>query len=89
MFVCFLIVLNLLAIMIAAADRSIVAVTIAIIWAPAGNVVLALGSLMAIPVLRRRQRTFSLGKHLALSICVPLAAIVIDGVVIFSMHLHH
>jgi hypothetical protein len=89
MFVFFVIFLNLLAIIIAATDRSIGALTIAMIWGPAVNVLLALSSLMAIPVLRRRQRMFSPGRHLALSICVPLAAIVTDGVVIFSMDLHH
>ena len=88
-FVCLVIVLNLSAIIIAAEDRSIGALTIAMIWAPAGNLVLALSSLMAIPVLRRRQPMVSLGKHLALSICAPLAAMVTDAVAISSMDLHH
>lgn len=85
-FVCSVALLNLVAILFAWHDRSWNALGIVMFVAPMLNSALLVFSLIAIPFLRHRS-SFSLREHLALSFGVPLAAAVLDAVVILSMGL--
>jgi MYXO-CTERM domain-containing protein len=86
-FVIAVVLLNLLALGAAWRDQSFGAICIAIMIGPIGNGVLALVGLAGIPFLRRRPG-FSMGGHLALSLGLPVVAIIVDAVAIFSMRLH-
>ena len=80
------IVLNLVAMLVAWRDHGWIAVGIAGIWGPALNVCLILVALLVIPDAKQHQG-FSLGKHLAISITVPVVAAVLDFLIVFSMDL--
>lgn len=69
-------------------DRSWEALWIAIVGGPLVNAVWLLVGLVAIPFLKRRRAGFALGRHLAFSCGVPIAAVVIDLGLIASMGLH-
>ena len=58
---------------------------IALFLGPIANGVLALSSMAATPFLKRRRPGFSVCRHLALSLGIPTAAAVIDGLLIFLM----
>lgn len=75
---------NLLAIAVAWKSHGWGAVSIAYYVCPALNCVLALIALLAIPSLKRRDRTFSLAEHVAISVGMPAIAIVLDVILIFS-----
>jgi hypothetical protein len=79
--------LNLLVIAAAWLNQGWSAVSIAWVVAPMLHGSIMLGSLISIPLLRRRHQTFSVSKSLALSLSLPMAAILIDWVVIAAMHL--
>ena len=79
---------NLAALAAAWQDRSWGALGIAIGVGPTINAILIVFGLVAIPFLKRRSDSFSLGRHLALSIGIPIAAIVADFLIISSMGLH-
>ena len=86
-FICVVIGLNLLALLVAWRDRSWIAMGVAVIWGPALNASLFLGALLAIR--RAKQHLgFSLGKHLLISLAVAAVAVLLDYVIIMSMHLH-
>jgi hypothetical protein len=78
---------NLIVLVIAWNDKSWGALWIAIVGGPILNAVFLISGLVAISVLRRRT-PFSLGRHLAMSIGLPIAAIVVDFLVIILMAPH-
>jgi hypothetical protein len=86
-FVCLVIALNLGAILVAWLDRSWLAAGIAMLWGPGLNVCLIFCAQLVIPRAKQHQG-FSLGKHQAISIGVPVAAAVLDYIIILSMGLH-
>lgn len=86
-FVIVVILLNVFALVAASQDKSWGALWIATVAGPIGNGLLAVMSLVAAPFLQRKRLEFSVRRHLALSIGVPAAAIIIDTVAIFSMGL--
>ena len=69
-------------------DKSWAALWMAIVVGPVLNGALLISGLVAIPFLKRRRVSFSLRRHLALTIGVPIAAVVADFVIILSMGLH-
>ncbi|MEW5977623.1 MAG: hypothetical protein AB1898_17655 [Acidobacteriota bacterium] len=84
-FVVTVVLLNLFALGLAWYEQGWGAIAIAFVGSPLLNGVFVLVSLIALPVLRRRHRPFSVRRHLALSFGLPIAAIVIDALLIFSM----
>jgi hypothetical protein len=87
-FVVVVVAVNLLALGAAWQDRSWGALMIAVVVGPALNGVLALVGLAATPFLRRRRSPFPVRRHVAFSLGVPIAAIVIDFFAIASMGVH-
>jgi hypothetical protein len=79
---------NLGALAAAWQDRSWGALGIAIGVGPSINAVLIVFGLVAIPFRKRHSESFSLDRHLALSIGIPVAAILADYFIIMSMGLH-
>jgi hypothetical protein len=69
-------------------DRSWGALWMAVVGGPILNGVLLISGLVAIPFLKRRRAKFSLGRHLALTLGLPIAAVVADFFVILRMGLH-
>ena len=76
---------NLLVLSVAWRDRAWGAFYAAIIGGPILNGVLLVVGLIAIPFLRRRRVQFSLGRHLALTLGVPIAAVVADFFIIYNV----
>ena len=72
----------------AAEDRSFTAIQISILVGPVSNVILLLVSLAVTPLLRRTVGGASVGLYKAVSIGLPLVAVMVDFVVIFAMPLH-
>jgi hypothetical protein len=60
----------------------------AFVGGPIFNGLLLISGLVAIPFLKRRRVRFSLGRHLALTLGLPIAAVVADAIIILSMGLH-
>ena len=87
-FTSLVVLLNMLVLMAAARDRSWGAIWFGVIGGPVMNGVIALLSLLAIPALKRRRAQFSVWRHVAISLGMPAAAAVVDGVIIFHMDLH-
>ena len=83
-----LLVGNLLVLAAAWQDRSWGALGMAVMVGPILNGVFLISGLVAIPFLKRRRQQFSLGRHLALTLGVPIAAVVADFFIIMSMGLH-
>src|SRR5262249_31227564 len=84
-FIAITVLLNLFAVFAAWQDKSWAAMCIGAVGGPLANGVLALMGLIAIPFLRRSRAPFSIKRHLALALGLPMGAAVIDAVVIFSM----
>jgi hypothetical protein len=87
-FVLVIVLANLIALGAAWQDRSWGALGIALVYSPMFNGMLALIGLVAIPFLRRYRLKFLVWRHVALSLGVPIAAIVIDFIIICSMGIH-
>jgi hypothetical protein len=85
-FVYVVVLLNLVAILFAWHDKSWNALGIVMFVDPMLNSTLMVFSLIATLFLRHRS-SFSLRQHLALSFGVPIAAAIIDAIVILSMGL--
>jgi hypothetical protein len=83
-----LLVGNLLVLAAAWQDGSWGALVMAVIVGPILNGVFLISGLVAIPFLKRHRQQFSLGLHLALTLGVPIAAVVADFFIIMSMGLH-
>lgn len=83
-----LLVGNLLVLAAAWQDKSWGALWMAIIGSPGLNIILMVLGLTAIPSLKRRDSEFSLGRHLAVTLGLPIAAVVADFLIILSMGLH-
>lgn len=79
---------NLVVLAAAWQDRSWGALRMAVMVGPVLNGVFLISGLIAIPFLKRRRNSFSLGRHLALTFGVPIAAVVADFFIIVSMGLH-
>ena len=73
---------NLIALAAAWQDRSWGALGIAVVVGPSMNGVLSLLSLLATPALQRTFGPFSVGKHVAISLLLPGAAICLDALAI-------
>lgn len=73
---------NLLILAAAWRDRSWGALAMAITYGPMLNGALLISGLVAIPFLKRRRQHFSTGQHLALTVAVPITAIVADFMII-------
>ena len=87
-FAAFILLGNLWVVIAASQDRSWGALWIAFVAAPVFNGGLLISGLVAIPFLKRRRAQFSLGRHLALTLGVPIVAFVVDIIAIGSMGLH-
>jgi hypothetical protein len=85
MFITALVILNLVALTLAWRDRSLGAMVIAVFIGPAANGVFALLALAMTPFLKRRRPCFSVWRHAALSLGIPVAAMVVDGILILLM----
>lgn len=83
-----LLVGNLLVLSAAWQDKSWGALWMAIIGSPGLNIILMVLGLTAIPSLKRRDPEFSLGRHLAVTLGLPIAAVVANFLIILSMDLH-
>jgi hypothetical protein len=83
-----LLVGNLLLLAVAWHDKSWGAFWMAFIGGPILNGTFMISGLIAIPFLKRHRRQSSLGRHLALTLGVPIAAVVADFFFIMSMGLH-
>lgn len=79
---------NLVILIRAWQDRSWGALWLAIIGGPILNGVFLISGLVAIPFLKRFGAQFSLGRHLALTLGAPIAAVAADLFIILSMGLH-
>lgn len=82
------VLLNVAAVVVAWHDRSWIAFGIATIYGPALNGLLALISICAYPILRRSGESSSLWLHVLICLSAPIAAIVLNCFIIFSMDLH-
>ena len=60
----------------------------AIVGGPILNGVFLICGLVAIPFLKRQRVCFSVGRHLALTLGVPIASVVADFFIIMTMDLH-
>jgi hypothetical protein len=83
-----LLVANLVLLAAAWQDKSWGAMVLAVAGGPILNSAFLFSGLLAIPFLKRRRPHFSLGRHLALTLGVPIAAAVVDFFAIMSMGLH-
>jgi hypothetical protein len=83
-----LLVGNLLLLAAAWQDKGMGAVWMAFIGGSILNATFLISGLIAIPSLKRHRRQFSLGRHLALTLGVPIAAVVADFYIIGSMGSH-
>lgn len=86
-YVVFLLIANLLFLAVAWKDHSWLAYIIAVMVGPIVNGTLVVIGLLAIPFLRRDPTQFSFGRHLVLTVGVPVVAVAVDAVAIFSMDL--
>jgi hypothetical protein len=84
-FIAVLLVGNLLLLAAEYLDRSWGAVQMVVIVGPMLNVALMISGLVAIPHLKRLRAQFSLGRHLAMTLGLPLAAVAIAYANIISM----
>lgn len=86
-FVLAVVLLNLLALVGACGDRTWRTVEVVQSYGPIGNLLLCGIGLIPIPAIRRDPE-FSMANHLGLAIGLPLAAIVVDFVLIVLFELH-
>jgi hypothetical protein len=83
-----LLVGNLLVLAAAWQDKSWGTLAMAIVVGPILNSAFLVSGLVAIPFLKRRRVQFSLGRHLVLTLGVPIVAVVADFFIIMSMGFH-
>jgi hypothetical protein len=83
-----LLVGNLLVLAAAWQDKSWGALVMAIVVGPILSGAFLVSGLVAIPFLKRRRVQFSLGRHLALTLGVPIAGVVADFFIIRWMGFH-
>jgi hypothetical protein len=87
-FAAVVVLLNIFPLQGAWQDKSWGALWFALIGAPLLNLVLAFVGVAASAILASMRPQFSVGRHLAVCLGVPAAAVVVDLLVIFSMDLH-
>jgi hypothetical protein len=87
-FLAILLIGNLVLLAVAWQDQSWTALGLLAFGSPSFNGALLAIGLLAIPFRRRDPTQFSLGRHLALTVAAPLAAVAVDAAVILSMDLH-
>ena len=87
-FVALVLIANLVILAVAWQDKSWAALWMGLLIGPILNGAFLISGLVAIPFLRRRRASFRLGRHLALTIGLPVAAVVADLFIINSMGFH-
>jgi hypothetical protein len=73
---------------IAAADQGWGALGIAVLIGPITNGVLLLISLTVLPAIKRGGSMESVGTYLAVSICMPIAAVILDFLIVVAISPH-
>lgn len=69
---------NVLLLAAAWQDKGLGALLLAIVGSPILNGIFLTFGLVAMPFLKRHRPQFSLGRHLALTVGIPIAAVVVD-----------